>query len=442
MLLFLRPRRFFTLIELLVVVAIIAILAAMLLPALSAAREKARRSTCMTNMKQQGVALESYCADYSQYYPAWGGVAVRGTGVYTYQARGKYTDSRLGKTLYATRPFSSEGNDYYTNPGPRQFGYFCVSGGLGSWRTIAIASNAQGSSSFPGSDWPDGENRRLLPIKMGVVLAGGYVKDAAVMYCPSGVGMRDPTHGSGYYGICGNAVMQEIGGLRFAAGDTSANSLFYMKPPYAAKYGGIDLRWDNWDYYTLSVQGQYNYRPSMIDYRDTSFSVWHSGQGQNVTVSGDTMTKLFLPGTKPHVEGFRGGQFFSTQRALGSRALLCDTFEKYGPGTPADAENHAKWSRLSAGMQMHTDGYNVLYGDGHAAWFGDPQQRVSWWDADCNRTYASMFASNHLLSDMLLFGDGYRGYNRLGQSYEVWHIMDNANGVDVDASYTRRVGLN
>lgn len=61
--------RAFTLIELLVVISIIALLIAILLPTLSAARETARGMLCGSNQRQIGVALAAYRADYDQYTP-------------------------------------------------------------------------------------------------------------------------------------------------------------------------------------------------------------------------------------------------------------------------------------------------------------------------------------------------------------------------------------
>lgn len=119
------PSKGFTLVELLVVIAIIGILIALLLPAVNAAREAARRSQCTNNMKQIGLALHNYHDVYGGFPPGWARTLVGanqvnnvplwgwGAMVLPFMEQGSWYDSlgvansKLGDVLAnaATKPF-------------------------------------------------------------------------------------------------------------------------------------------------------------------------------------------------------------------------------------------------------------------------------------------------------------------------------------------------
>lgn len=82
-------RRAFTLIELLVVISIISILAAILFPVFARARENARRTSCLSNLKQLGMGVMQYVQDYDEMYPStsrytWGQFGGDNSGVTTF----------------------------------------------------------------------------------------------------------------------------------------------------------------------------------------------------------------------------------------------------------------------------------------------------------------------------------------------------------------------
>ena len=107
-----REKHHFTLIELLIVIAIIAILAGMLLPALNGARERARSTQCLGNQKQIGLASNMYIGDCNGFFPGFYWLAGNGSdtevvgGILPYLAPGADKDTAQIKVLHCpTQPW-------------------------------------------------------------------------------------------------------------------------------------------------------------------------------------------------------------------------------------------------------------------------------------------------------------------------------------------------
>jgi prepilin-type N-terminal cleavage/methylation domain-containing protein len=166
------PRSGFTLIELLVVIAIIAIIAALLFPVFAQARERARMTACVSNMRQIGMALMQYVQDYDETFPylRFHGVGAQKSS-YTYVWKNAITPYLKNIDVLAcpSNPFShslpgrpgNTGPSIQPQPGDNAEGWE-VEPGLRM--PISYAMNACASTWYP-ADTPEG--RASPPLRQG-----------------------------------------------------------------------------------------------------------------------------------------------------------------------------------------------------------------------------------------------------------------------------------
>ncbi|MBC8136160.1 MAG: DUF1559 domain-containing protein [Fibrella sp.] len=134
----------FTLIELLVVIAIIAILAAILFPVFAQAREKARQTSCLSNMKQIGLAFVQYVQDYDETYTGMGSLAdpVNGgtTNFVPY-------DGLVMPYIKSDKVFQCPSDDEYDRTPASTFGYqdgsYKAKGALRSYQYVGQLNTVQ-----------------------------------------------------------------------------------------------------------------------------------------------------------------------------------------------------------------------------------------------------------------------------------------------------------
>ena len=370
----------FTLIELLVVLAIMGILAALLLPALAAARKKAQRISCMNNLHQMGIAIALYTTDYSDYVP--GGLSWGSDESFTHVIDLPQMFSYRGHTIKGGGVMDPSWGAVSDQRNPK----------YSIWRPFGTFYGHKPGTENNDSDWMAGR-LNVSPLNAGLLIVGGYMPSCAPLSCPSR----------------GNSNMWNFG----------------MGPNVRAE----QLLFGDWHLARLKTVGQlpgqnklnYRMRGMHYGYRCAPQYLFRSdGQPRYW----DSPQPVFY--TKPQVTGEAGCPLFKTTRSLKDRALLSDRFDK-NPALPTHKEGF--------GATAHKNGYNVLYGDQHASWYADPELRLLYWPQPRK---ASVFSANMAFTTaydptLTEAEDADACYDNRSQGVLAWHLLDVAAGIDVDA---------
>jgi len=368
----------FTLIELLVVVAIIAILAAMLLPALAAAREKARRTACLNNLNQMAKGLAGYASDYMGYYPSYscldenGRFANRSDGapadpssgpsVVPGNNVGAFSDGRTGDSVQA-----GLGRNY-NDSSTWNYNYEFL--GVPDWRFIGYGFPQQGGLSQ--SDRYTSGHFNMAPLGLGHLIFGGYLNDARSFYCPTADGsMKHHARTANRSDV----LMNDPGAIK----DWRTLGGFDKE---AFAYGNYNAFADFSNTYwggSFAVSSNYAYRNQPIFPQEGYFRRYDKW--------GNHVAEAIVPYVYPCISTSHNLGHFKTEKLAAGRSLVVDGFGSgYSRGINESEKtylsNHDAWTH-------HKDGYNTLYSGFNAQWNGDPQRKILWRDFSPSSSWPS-----------------------------------------------------
>jgi prepilin-type N-terminal cleavage/methylation domain-containing protein/prepilin-type processing-associated H-X9-DG protein len=314
--------RGFTIIELLVVIAIVAVLIALLLPAVQSAREAARRAACVSNLKQIGIALQSYERTFSVFPPG----AVSGQ------------ESPLDCNTFANRG--------------RGHGIF----------TLILPFIEQGPT-FDAVNFAFGTIGQQGTINVGAINYTGLSTRLAVYICPSDTAQTPPL----------NKLIDPVNGLTFNA---------YSQCSYAGVVGTVDIfRWscgcpptsnDGVVCFGTSVELMpdgafgYNHAFRASDFRDGLSNTLMVGEFARFVNDPDTIFNVWntaLPIESPQKPGVTRPNGLATTVPLINAKLMVPDYPQSSP---------VNWKLDTRNLQMgqfgfrsfHPGGANFLLGDG------------------------------------------------------------------------------
>lgn len=216
-------RHGFTLIELLVVIAIIAILAAILFPVFARAREQARRSSCLSNLKQIGLAALSYCQDYDETFPAssawasgtWGPASVQWPSA---------TDFKTAIKPYCKSDMLFACPDHYAAANAE----WQSLGGSSYWFIAGDEGYVVPNNSWAGTEW---YRQRKLNAQ---TLSSISYASTAVMVCDASPGSHNGMAGSTWWQATNKSDMRHV---NFVYCDGHAKGIAFEVGKYGTLFG-------------------------------------------------------------------------------------------------------------------------------------------------------------------------------------------------------------